>query len=106
MRLRAFSIFDQKAKAYMSPFFMSEVGMATRSFTDMVNKDDHPLGAHPEDYVLYEVGQFDDSTGLLAAYDGPELVITALQVVQGDAGSGIAPLSDEIMPSLGGVNHG
>jgi len=88
MRLRAFSIFDQKAKAYMSPFFMSEVGQATRSFTDMVNSSEHVLQKHPEDYVLFEVGQFDDASGLLSAYDGPELVVTALQVfvspVQGD----------------------
>ncbi len=80
MRHRAFSIFDQKAKAYMTPFFMGEVGMATRTFTDMVNSPDHMIAKHPEDYVLFEVGQFDDTTGLLSAYDGPELVVTALQV--------------------------
>ncbi len=83
MRHRAFSIFDQKAKAYMTPFYMSEVGMATRAFTDMVNKDDHPMSAHPEDYVLFEVGQFDDVSGQVSAYEGPELVVTALQVVDG-----------------------
>ena len=96
MRHRAFCIFDQKAKAYMTPFFMSEVGMATRSFTDMVNKEDHPLASHPEDYVLFEVGQFDDTTGLLSAYDGPELVVTALQVVRTD----VAPLQQTFLEEV------
>ncbi len=95
MRLRAFSIFDQKAKAYMAPYFFGEVGQSTRAFTDMVNDPDHLLGKHPEDYVLYEVGQFDDSTGKLEAYDGPELVVTALQVVKG---------ADVQQPLFEGVN--
>ncbi len=81
MRHRAFSIYDQKAKAYMTPFFMGEVGMATRAFSDMVQSPDHQIAKHPEDYVLYEVGQFDDTEGVLSAYAGPELVITALQCV-------------------------
>lgn len=83
MRLRAFCIYDQKAKAYMSPFFMGEVGQATRAFTDMAASADHLIGKHPEDYVLFEVGSFDDHTGLIAPFATPELVISALQVLPG-----------------------
>ncbi len=96
MRLRAFSIFDQKAKAYMAPFFYGEVGQATRAFTDMVNKPDHTLGMHPEDYVLFEVGQFDDTTGRLEAYVGPELVVAALQVISGAEDGPQAPLFEGV----------
>lgn len=80
MRHRAFVVFDTKAKAYLPPFFMGEVGMATRSFTDAVNGDG-PFSKHPEDYTLFEIGNFDDNTGMLEPYKGPELVVTALQVL-------------------------
>lgn len=61
MKHIVFSVFDQKAKAFLPPFFMPTHGMATRVFSDCVNKDDHQFASHPEDYTLFEIGEFDDS---------------------------------------------
>ncbi len=80
MRSRAFSVYDVKAKAYLPPFFFTEIGQATRVFTDAVNDGVHMFSKHPEDYSLFEIGLYDDSTALLEPY-GPELVVSALQVV-------------------------
>ncbi len=59
---KIFSIFDQKAKAYLPPFVLPEVGMATRTFADCVNSEEHQFGRHPGDYTLMELGTWDDST--------------------------------------------
>ncbi len=80
MRVRAFAVLDQKAKAFLPPIFYPEVGQAVRVFSDCVNDKTHPFGLHPEDYVLYEIGLYDDAKALLEAY-GPEMVITGMQVV-------------------------
>ena len=82
MRHRAFSVYDQKALAYLPPFFMPEVGMATRAFTDMVNDREHMFGKHPEDFTLFELALFDDLKGMLEPFKAPELVVTSLAVLK------------------------
>lgn len=62
MKQNVFAIYDSKANAYLSPFFLPTVGMAVRVFSDCVNSKDHQFGAHPEDYTLFHLGIFDDTT--------------------------------------------
>lgn len=83
MILKMFTVFDQKAKAYLSPFCMAEKGQAIRSFTDLINDGDHQFSKHPEDYTLLFIGEYDDETAAIhpaptleALHKGPELVYT------------------------------
>ena len=69
MQLKVYTIYDTGAEAYMSPFFMHANGLATRAFADMANDPNHPVGQHPEDYALFEIGRFDDSTGIIEMND-------------------------------------
>lgn len=62
---RMFTIYDEKAKAYLPPFFLPESGMATRVFADCVNSDTHQFGKHPSDYTLFTLGGWDDTTAEL-----------------------------------------
>lgn len=48
-----------------------------RSFGDSVLKGDTPISAHPEDYCLLKVGQFDSEFGLLIPYDAPVVLCHA-----------------------------
>lgn len=63
MKHRVFVIYDDKAKAYLSPFFLPQVGMAVRTFSDLVNDPGHNFGRHPGDYSLFLVGEFEDTSG-------------------------------------------
>lgn len=63
MRLLAFAVFDVKAECYMRPFFAETVGLALRSFRDIVNDGSSPFAKHPEDYTLFKIGAFDTSLG-------------------------------------------
>lgn len=65
LKTKCFVIYDDKAKAYLPPFFLPEIGMAIRAFGDCVNDPKHNFGAHPADYTLFCTGTFDDRSGLL-----------------------------------------
>jgi len=66
MKTKMFSVFDVKATAYGTPFFMPTIGMAIRAFTDVAADPQTQINKHPEDYVLYELGEFDDCDGSVA----------------------------------------
>lgn len=65
MLLKAFSIYDRKTLQYHPPFFSSTDRAAVRSFGDLCNDVSTTVGAHPNDYVLYLVGEYDDQKGAL-----------------------------------------
>jgi len=70
MKLNAYTIYDTASGTYMRPFFSQADGQAVRGFKDIATNADHEVGAHPEDYTLYRVGAFNDTTGKL---EGEEL---------------------------------
>lgn len=69
--LRMFTIHDAAANAFMRPFFAQASGSAIREFADLVNSDDHPIAAHPEDYALFSLGEFNEETGELVVENPP-----------------------------------
>ena len=62
MKLKIFSIFDAKAEAFNTPFFFNMTGQATRAFQDLVADPQSAISKHPEDYTLFEIGEFDTDT--------------------------------------------
>lgn len=65
MILKAFSLMDSKVQAFHAPFFMSHVGHAIRACAELAMDRNTTVGRHPADFILYEVGTFDDQTGVL-----------------------------------------
>ncbi len=66
---KIFTIYDEKARAYLTPFFLPESGMAVRTFADCVNSESHQFGKHPSDYTLFTLGVWDDSDATLNFHD-------------------------------------
>lgn len=67
MRLRAYSVFDSKAEAYLRPFFAETRGLAVRSFSDAVNDPAHEMCKHAADYTLFEIGHFVVDSGVMVS---------------------------------------
>lgn len=69
------SVRDSAAELFGQPFFCPSRGVALRSFADEVNRaaPDNALCVHPDDFVLYELGSFDESTGLFSCHDPQQL---------------------------------
>ncbi len=81
MRMEMFSIFDLKSLAFVTPFFLNNTAMALRAFNDCATDKNHMFNKHPEDYVLYRIGAFDDATAGLEVCSPPENLGLASQVV-------------------------
>ncbi|AZL82864.1 nonstructural protein [Apis mellifera associated microvirus 23] len=81
MMLKMFSIRDSKAEVYYSPFFAKSHGEAERNFRELTNDQKSTVSKYPEDFDLYYLGTYDDSTGKLAPVDTPQHLMKAVNVV-------------------------
>lgn len=71
MKVKVFSVFDSKVKAFRYPFFMQSTGQAIRAFMDLVNDEKTEVGKYPADFTLFEHGWFNDETGMLEPESTP-----------------------------------
>lgn len=67
MILKAFSLLDTKVSAFHTPFFMAHVGHAIRACSELGADLSTTVGRHPADFHLYEIGTYDDQSGILTA---------------------------------------
>jgi hypothetical protein len=76
------SVKDSAAEAFGRPMYLQSIGVAIRSFTDEVNREDkdNQLFNHPDDFDLYELGVFDDSTGTYQIRDNPNVIVRGKDV--------------------------
>ena len=81
MRMTIVSVYDVASQSFGRPVFAVSVGAAIRSFGDEVNRSvpDNTMYAHPEDFVLYELGVFDDSSGAFVLLEHPKQVASGKQ---------------------------
>lgn len=86
MIMKICSVHDGKAEAWAEPMYYRAVGEAIRAFEDAANKKDHPVGLHPEDYALFELGSFDPVTGQIDPLVPPLHLATAINLVRGENG--------------------
>jgi len=68
---KVYTVYDSKTEAYLQPFFMASNGAALRAFIDAVNDPASAFGKHPEDFTLFELGTWDESTASLAMLATP-----------------------------------
>lgn len=69
MKVGIFAIYDSQVCAYLNPFVTSHPSLAKRSFQAVANDPSSQICHHPQDFTLFEVGEWDDETGVVKAYD-------------------------------------
>lgn len=79
---KIFSVYDQKAEAYLPPFYLPNRNMAVRTFTDCVNSKDHQFNRNPSDYLLVELGEWDDSSATFDLYPSLKSLGTAFEYLR------------------------
>jgi len=77
MILQIFSIYDRKAKAYTRPFYETNEMTASRSFAQALRDTESQFSKTPEDFRMDRLGEFDDSNGVISAYESPEPIMEA-----------------------------
>jgi hypothetical protein len=83
MRLKVYTVHDKAVGAFLQPFFSRSKGEAIRSFTEACNDANSQFNKHAGDYVLFELGEYDDGSSLFACSE-PVRVISALECMFDD----------------------
>lgn len=60
---KVYTIYDSKAGYYNRPFVCRTKGEALRLFQQAANDIQTQVGQYPEDFILFEVGTWDDLKG-------------------------------------------
>jgi hypothetical protein len=79
MKLKIFSIRDQKIDSYLNPMAMTTAGQMIRMLQDEMQQQDNMLGKHAEDFELFEVGEFDTETGTITGHP-PKSVMLLIEL--------------------------
>lgn len=74
MIYKLFSIHDTVACDFSAPVCDFNRGSALRNFASLVKDPSSKYAAHPADYVLYELGEFNSATGRTTLYDAIDRV--------------------------------
>lgn len=61
------AVFDKKTGLFDPPFVVRRVGEAIREWETITKDTNTKFGKHPSDYDLYQVGNFDEETGLVTS---------------------------------------
>lgn len=70
MITKLFTIYDSKAQTYNRPFHQLNDEVAKRTASDLRTTNDD-IASNPEDYSLFELGTYDDSTANMDLHDSP-----------------------------------
>lgn len=81
MKSTIFSVYDSKAQAYLQPFFLPNKAVALRALTDCVNDSNHTFGKYPADYILFELGTFDESKAVFELHAAPMSIAVCSELV-------------------------
>lgn len=81
MTSEIFAVFDTKAAAYAQPFFSTSIVTALRAFGDACLDPGTMLAKHPEDFILFHIGSYDDASGFIDPLSPPAQLGNALQFI-------------------------
>lgn len=78
MKLNIYTIYDEKAAAYLNPFFLQNDNMAIRTIAEIMHDGTHAFTRFASDYTLYYLGEYDNTTGVFMCEK--RLVFTLLEI--------------------------
>lgn len=67
MLLKMFSLYDSKAAAFAAPFSTPRRELAQRAMVELMDAGQSQVARFPEDFLLFELGEFDDQTGVVVS---------------------------------------
>lgn len=77
---KVYLIYDSKVEDWSPPMVNKSVGEATRDLADIIADRKGKLGAHPEDFTLFEIGEYDNAKGQLHLYEAKKMICLLLDL--------------------------
>lgn len=75
-----YAIWDGKVEAYSPPFIQKTAGQAIRFLTDLVNGQSSDVSKYPQDYDLFQVGEWDENKGQVKPLAANVHLVKALEL--------------------------
>lgn len=72
MHILVYSFYDSKTGLFSQPFYSVRREAAMRAAIDWCRDPQSSMFPHLEDYTLFELGLFDDNTGVMTSHTAPE----------------------------------
>jgi hypothetical protein len=79
MILKVYTVYDSKAEAFLQPFFSQSKGVAIRSFQEAVRDEKSNISKYPEDFTLFELGEYDDANSKFNLHNTPQSLGVAVE---------------------------
>lgn len=79
--MKLFAVRDLKAEAFGDPLAIATVGLATRALEEALKAPGSQFAKNPEDYILYQIGEYDPAFGKVVPFDSPRPVITLVELL-------------------------
>lgn len=79
---KLYSVYDSKASYFLTPWPCRNDGMARREFAGVCSNPDSPMGKFPADFVLFQVGEYDDHDAKLTSAVPPVRLCDGVEVLQ------------------------
>lgn len=78
-KLIVLAVMDSAVSAFNRPFFVPARGAGVRAFSDEVARKtpDNPMANHPFDFALYDLGTWDEESGIFESKSVPERIAQA-----------------------------
>lgn len=80
MQLKVFSVYDSKTEMYSHPMNFVTRGQGIRWFSDELENPQSQYSRHPEDFTLFELGEYDDNEGVFTNHEAKVSLGTALEL--------------------------
>lgn len=75
-----FSVKDNKSGLFFNPQVNVHRANVIRGLQQELKNPESVISQYPEDYTLYELGQFNDETGEVISKTSPEMVINCVDL--------------------------
>lgn len=82
MKLEIVCVYDRAIQAYGRPFFVAATGGAIRSFLDELRNKESDLSKHPEDYDLFHLGSYEDSSAQFNIFAQPVMLLAGRSSIE------------------------
>lgn len=101
-QLKVFAVYDAAVGAYLHPMFFQSRGQAIRAWLDACEDEKSMFAKHPADYTLFEIGEYDETSGEITANTAKINLGTALALIStsknAPLGSNVSPEQGELLP--------
>ena len=83
MRVYLYALYHGSMEVYTAPQPQQNDNMAIQSLYKALQDQNAPVAQNPFDYALFNLGEYDDQSGLITPLIPPKPVITAVEALQG-----------------------